>query len=68
MQTIGERIRHIRKTNKLTQADFSKKLCVSGSHIANIENNKDNPSNAVIRLISTTFNINEGWIKNGLDG
>jgi transcriptional regulator with XRE-family HTH domain len=65
MRTIGERIKEIRKSNTLTQSEFAEKVCVSRPHITNIENNKENPSSMLIRLISLLFSISEDWIING---
>lgn len=67
MQTIGDRIRQIRKSNALTQAQFSEKLCLSRPHITRIETNKENASSTVIRLMSILFKVDESWIKTGID-
>ena len=41
MDTIGERIRFIRKKNGLKQEEFAKDLSVSRSFISRIESNKE---------------------------
>lgn len=64
---INERIREIRKDNDLNQTEFGKRLGVSRSVIANIEldlNKKGVPEN-IIKLIASTFNISENWLKTG---
>lgn len=65
MQTIGERIKQVRKINALTQVQFSEKLCISRPHVTKIENSKENASGTVIRLISVLFKVNEDWLKTG---
>lgn len=65
MLTLGERIRAIRKDVRLTQAEFATELRISRPHLNKLENNKENPSGTLIRLISTLFQIDEDWIKNG---
>lgn len=65
MNTIGERIKYVRKSNSLTQLEFSRKLGISRPHITNIENNKEKASSTVIRLISIIFDVKEDWLKNG---
>lgn len=41
MNTIGERIKEVRKDFSLTQTEFGKKIGVSHSHISKIESNKE---------------------------
>lgn len=65
METVGERIKQIRKDKHLTQKVFAEKLRISRSHITNIESMVYRPSNSLIRLISYIFNIDEKWIKDG---
>lgn len=59
---IGERIRLIRQYFQLTQQQFAKQLGVSRSHISNIENGNETPSNSLVLFISTIFPINRDWL------
>lgn len=65
MLTLGGRIKQIRKENRLTQMEFASELRVSRTHITNIENDKENPSRTLVRLISILFQVDEGWINRG---
>lgn len=65
MLTLGERIRTIRKGAHLTQAEFAAELRISRPHLNKLENNKENPSGTLVRLISALFQIDEDWIKRG---
>lgn len=65
MLTLGGRIKQIRKENNLTQMEFASELRISRPHITNIENDKENPSGTVVRLISVLFQVDENWIKSG---
>jgi len=65
MNTIGERIKEVRKDFSLTQTEFGKKIGVSHSHISKIESNKEMPSDSVIKLICVEFGINESWLREG---
>lgn len=65
LNTIGKRIKEIRKSFNLTQKDFAKPLGISYGHISNIEKDKDAPSKALIKLISSEYEIDENWIING---
>lgn len=60
---IGEKIKAIRLDNKLRQIDFAEMICISQSHLSNIESGQDYPSKAVIRLISLQFGIDENYLK-----
>lgn len=63
MNSIGEKIKAIRLDNNLRQIDFAKAICVSQSHLSNIESGQDYPSKAVIRLIALQFGIDEEYLK-----
>ena len=43
MESIGERIKIVRKDNKKNQKDFAEELGISQSHISNIEKGADKP-------------------------
>lgn len=58
-QSMGERIKEIRKRNQLKQAEFASRVCLSRPFISRIENDKEIPSRTAIRLISILFDIKE---------
>lgn len=60
-----KRIKEIRKALGLNQEDFSKKIGLSQSSLAMIEVGKRNFSDKHIKLICSTFNINEQWLRTG---
>lgn len=55
--TLGEKIKAIRKQNKLTQIQFAKSLGVSQTHISKIEQGADTPSNELLYRIGNRYNI-----------
>lgn len=63
--TLGERVKYVRKSNKLNQVDFAKKLGISQTHVSKIEKNIENPSETLIRFISYMFAVNITWLKTG---
>ena len=65
MSTIGERIRRLRKHYNLNQKDFAKRITMSYGHISNIENGKDYPSDAIIKLLIIEYGTNETWLRTG---
>lgn len=62
---MKNRIKKIRKELNLTQQAFSEKLGITRNNIAGYEAGNRNPSDAVISLICTKFDINEEWLRNG---
>ena len=63
--TIGERIKEVRKSNNLTQADFGKQVKISGASVSMIEKGINNPSDRTISLICREFGIREEWLRDG---
>ena len=59
------KIKDIRKSLKLTQKEFGKRLGVSRNAIANMESGRVIPSDLVLNLLSKEFNIDKDWIENG---
>lgn len=45
---LGERVKFVRKSNKLNQADFAKRLGISQTHVSKIEKNVENPSETLL--------------------
>lgn len=62
---MNERIKEIRKKEGLSQQKFADKLGIARGNIAAYEVGKNAPSDAVISLICSKFNVNEEWIRNG---
>lgn len=68
MDTIGERVRAIRKSNKLTVVAFGTRIGITNPSVSNIENGKTNPSDQTIRSICREFGVNELWLRYGEEG
>lgn len=62
---IGNRISQIRKSLKLTQEKFSKKLGLARNTIATYETNVRTPMDSIIISICREFNVNEHWLRTG---
>ncbi|MBS5937150.1 helix-turn-helix transcriptional regulator [Clostridium sp.] len=56
--SIGERIKSLRKQNKLTQVELAKKSNISRSYLADIENDRYNPSLETLKALSNSLNVN----------
>lgn len=62
---MNNRIKEIRKREGLSQQKFADKLGIARGNIAAYEVGKNSPSDAVISLLCTKFNINEEWLRTG---
>lgn len=62
---MKERIKQIRKTRNLSQAEFGKALGVSRDVISNYEMGRVEPTDLFVNYLCATFNVNEEWLRNG---
>ena len=62
---MGERIRELRKSLKMTQQEFADRLNIQRGSIASYETGRISPSNATISLICKELNVSEDWLRNG---
>ena len=60
-----DRLKSLRKTLKLSQAEFGEKLGVSRDVISNFENGRVELKDNFIQLICLKFSINENWLRTG---
>jgi transcriptional regulator with XRE-family HTH domain len=59
------RIREVRKLLKMSQKDFGNKLGLTQTTLSMIEIGKSVIVEKNVKLICTTFNINEHWLRTG---
>lgn len=62
---MQDRIKELRKTLGLTQQEFADKIGIQRGTYAKYEIGRNEPIDAVIRLICTTFNVREEWLRHG---
>lgn len=60
---VGARIKEVRKHYKLSQTEFGERLGLTRPTIANIELDRINTSEAYMKLICQTFNVNPLWLE-----
>lgn len=65
MNTIGERIKWLRKDQNMTQQEFADRLAIKRNTIASYEIGRNMPLDAVIVLICSKFAVNESWLRSG---
>lgn len=63
---MKDRIKQLRKSLKLTQAEFANKIGLGGNTIARYELGDRAPSNAVIQSICREFHVREEWLRTGV--
>ena len=64
--TIGERVKEVRKENKLSQEEFAHKLGFdTRGAIANLELGRTEAPDKLLSLISNIFGIREEWLRTG---
>jgi transcriptional regulator with XRE-family HTH domain len=64
---IGQRIKIIRKMNKLNQVEFAKIIGVSQGTLSELEKDKNNPSIETILSIHVHFKVDIEWLLVGLN-
>lgn len=64
---IGQRVRDIRKTLKLTQENLAKQLAISTAQVSEVENGTHPPGYFFLKNIAGEFNVNLDYILFGKD-
>ena len=59
---LVEKLKLIRKTNNLTQAEFANSIGISRGNLANIELGKVAPTQVFINCVSLMYNIDRNWL------
>ena len=62
---MKERLKALRKTLGLTQAEFSKKIGIKRNSYANYEVGRNHPIDAVIFSICREYHVSEAWLRSG---
>jgi transcriptional regulator with XRE-family HTH domain len=62
---MKDRLKHLRKTLKLTQGEFGKKIGMSDVAISYMESGRTALSKQNIRLICLAFRVREEWLEKG---
>ena len=60
-----KRLRELRKELGLTQAQFAQGISVSTGYIARLEMGNSEVNDRIIKLVCTTYNASEHWLRNG---
>ena len=63
---MQDRIKQVRQSEGLTQAEFAEKIGLSRNYIAMIEIGQREPSDRTIKDICRIFGVNEVWLRTGV--
>ena len=63
--SIKDRVKYLRKTLKLSQLEFGKKIYVSQSLLTEIESGNRKTNDRTIQLIVSKYNVNKNWLLTG---
>nr|DAH17364.1 MAG TPA: Repressor protein CI [Caudoviricetes sp.] len=65
MESIGSRVKAVRKALNLTTTKFGERIGIKNPSVSMIETGKSNPSDRTILSICREFNVNETWLRTG---
>ena len=64
-ETVNYRIKLVREILGLSQVQFSRVISLSSGYLAGVETEKRKVNNRIIKLICSSFHVNEIWLKTG---
>ena len=63
--TTGNRVKIIRKSMKLNQTDFAKRIGIKQSALSSIESKQSSVTERNIKAICSEYRISEAWLRTG---
>lgn len=67
MESINDRVKKLRLKLHMSQEEFGKAIGLSKSGISNIESGTRGIRDSHIKLLCSTFNVDETWLRTGKD-
>lgn len=65
INNLNDRIRQVRKDNKMTRPVFANSLFISVSYLGELESGKKTPSDTLLLLIALRYAVDFNWLKKG---
>ena len=65
--TFADRLTIVVKDSRLNQTEFASKISISQQYLSQLCNGKKNPSDRTISDICRIFDIQEDWLRHGLE-
>jgi transcriptional regulator with XRE-family HTH domain len=63
--SVNQRIKQVRQALRLSQVQFSRVISLSSGYLAGVEVEKRRVNERLVKLICSSFNVNETWLKTG---
>lgn len=63
--TINQRLKLLRRELSLSQGDFAERIGFKQTALSMIESGRNSLNDRHIKLICSTFNVNERWLRDG---
>jgi len=63
--TQGERVKEVRRTQRLTLEKFGERLGVKKNSVSQIENGHNSLTNQMAKAICREFGVSESWLRTG---
>ncbi len=63
--STGNRIKRLRKTEGINQAEFAGPLGIKASYVSMLERNKKNPSDQLLLSICRVYGVSMEWLRDG---
>lgn len=63
--TINARIKQVRKSLKLNQADFGEQIALAQTYLSQIERGDREVTEKILKLVCFQFNVSERWLRTG---
>ncbi|MDR1443755.1 MAG: helix-turn-helix domain-containing protein [Treponema sp.] len=63
--SVNQRIKQVRQALRLSQVQFSRVISLSSGYLAGVEVEKRKVNERLVKLICSSFNVNEKWLKSG---
>lgn len=62
---MNERLKQLRKSLGLSQAEFGKRIGISDAAVSKLESGINNPSESTLKLICSTYHVYYRWLTTG---
>jgi transcriptional regulator with XRE-family HTH domain len=64
--SVNQRIKQVREALRLSQVQFSRVISLSSGYLAGVETEKRKVNNRLIKLICSSFRVDEEWLRTGI--
>lgn len=64
---MKDRIKEVRKKNKLSMEKFGERIGITRSSVCKLESGENNPSEQTLKLICREFGISYKWLTEGIE-